>query len=155
MSDLRKAAQDLVDRWDTPLWKDAPHTGTFIDALRVALAQPEKTNQCAETCERAKLCAVCASVVDDVKPEPVAKVELMTTGGNVGLATRIVEIDDHLRERLRPGQLLYNSPPQRKPLTEEEIEVIRVKEEFDQWGIREGAFKYCARAIERKHGIGV
>ena len=57
--------------------------------------------------------------------EPVAKVELMMTGGNAGLATRIVEIEDHLRERLRPGPLLYTStpPPQRKlvPLTEEEI----------------------------------
>ena len=41
MSELRKAAQALVDRWDTPLWKEAPHTGTFIDALRAALAQPE------------------------------------------------------------------------------------------------------------------
>jgi hypothetical protein len=45
--------------------------------------------------------------------QPVAKVELMTTGGNAGLATRIVEIDDHLRDRLRPGQLLYAAPPQR------------------------------------------
>ena len=43
--------------------------------------------------------------------EPVARVELMTTGGNVGLATRIVEIDDPLRERLRPGTELYTSPP--------------------------------------------
>jgi hypothetical protein len=42
MSDLHKAAQALVDRWDTPLWKDAPHTGVFIDALRAALAQPER-----------------------------------------------------------------------------------------------------------------
>jgi hypothetical protein len=42
MTDLRKAAQDLVDRWDTPLWKDAPHTGQYIDALRAALAQPER-----------------------------------------------------------------------------------------------------------------
>jgi hypothetical protein len=50
--------------------------------------------------------------------EPVAKVELMTTGGNAGLATRIVEIDDHLRERLRPGQLLYTTPPQREPLVD-------------------------------------
>ena len=43
--------------------------------------------------------------------EPVARVELMQTGGNVGLATRIVEIDDPLRERLRPGTELYTSPP--------------------------------------------
>ena len=42
MSKLRKAAQDLVDRWDTPLWKDAPHTGVFIDTLRAALEQPEQ-----------------------------------------------------------------------------------------------------------------
>jgi hypothetical protein len=41
MSDLRKAAQSLVDRWGTPLWKDAPHTGQYIDALRAALAQPD------------------------------------------------------------------------------------------------------------------
>lgn len=39
--------------------------------------------------------------------EPVARVELMQTGGNAGLATRIVEIDDPLRERLRPGDVLY------------------------------------------------
>ena len=68
--------------------------------------------------------------------EPVAKVELMTTGGNAGLATRIVEIDNHLRERLRPGQLLYTDPPQRKPLTDEEIESCLKVE--------------LARAVERK-----
>lgn len=42
--------------------------------------------------------------------EPVARVELMQTGGNAGLATRIVEIDDPLRERLRPGDVLYTNP---------------------------------------------
>ena len=39
MTDLRTAAQAVVDRWDTPLWKDAPHTGDCIQTLRVALAQ--------------------------------------------------------------------------------------------------------------------
>lgn len=53
MSELRKAAQDLVDRWDTPLWKDAPHTGTFIDALRAALAQPEPLMEEVERLQRA------------------------------------------------------------------------------------------------------
>ena len=52
--------------------------------------------------------------------EPVARVELMQTGGNVGLATRIVEIDDPLRERLRPGTELYTSPP---PKSDEPIPV--------------------------------
>ena len=63
------------------------------------------------------LSAVLARQTEPV--EPVAKVELMMTGGNAGLSTRIVEIDDHFRERLRPGQLLFTAPPQRKPLTEE------------------------------------
>ena len=40
----------------------------------------------------------------------MARVELMQTGGNAGLATRIVEIDDPLRERLRPGDLLFTHP---------------------------------------------
>lgn len=86
----------------------------------------------------------------DEPVEPVAKVELMMTGGNAGLATRIVEIEDHLRERLRPGQLLYTAPPQRKlaPLTEEEI--------YHATG-HCGVSKYTAinitRAVEQVHGI--
>jgi hypothetical protein len=63
-----------------------------------------------------------AALAQQAEPvEPVAKVELMMTGGNAGLATRIVEIDHHLRDRLRPGQLLYTAPPKRQPLTDEQI----------------------------------
>jgi hypothetical protein len=36
---LRKAAQAVVDRWDTPLWKDVPATGEFINALRRELGE--------------------------------------------------------------------------------------------------------------------
>ena len=39
-ADVRAAAQALVDRWDTPAWKDAEHTGAFIQRLRKALAAP-------------------------------------------------------------------------------------------------------------------
>ena len=42
MTDLRKAAQAVVDRWDTPSWKDVPATAIYIEALRQALAQPEQ-----------------------------------------------------------------------------------------------------------------
>ncbi len=35
-------------------------------------------------------------------------------------------------------------------LTDEEAEELRIVEEFDQWGIAEGAFKYATRAIEAK-----
>jgi chemotaxis regulatin CheY-phosphate phosphatase CheZ len=39
---LRKSAQALVDRWETPFWKDAPHTGKFIRSLGDALAAWEE-----------------------------------------------------------------------------------------------------------------
>lgn len=37
---LREAAQAVVDRWDSPKWKDEPHTAVFIVRLRAALAAP-------------------------------------------------------------------------------------------------------------------
>ena len=36
---LRKVAQTVVDRWDTPLWKDVPATAEYIGALRKELGQ--------------------------------------------------------------------------------------------------------------------
>ena len=44
MSDLRKAAQAVIDRWHTPNWAhDSVHTGVLIDNLRAALADPVKS----------------------------------------------------------------------------------------------------------------
>ena len=103
MSDLRTAAQQalkVLEAWDDlPSYQKPTVLYPQMDALKAALAQQAEP------------------------VEPVAKVELMMTGGNAGLATRIVEIENHLRERLRPGQQLYIAPPppQRKLLTEEEI----------------------------------
>ena len=39
-ADVRAAAQAVVDRWDTPLWKDAPATAGYIGRLRATLAVP-------------------------------------------------------------------------------------------------------------------
>jgi hypothetical protein len=36
---LLEAGKALVERWDTPNWKDAPHTGEFIYALREAIRE--------------------------------------------------------------------------------------------------------------------
>ena len=44
-----------------------------ITALKAALAEPEPRNQCAETCERAKLCAVCARGLAEPAQEPVTQ----------------------------------------------------------------------------------
>jgi hypothetical protein len=38
---LAEAARAVIDRWDSPAWKDAPHTGEYIHALRQALASYE------------------------------------------------------------------------------------------------------------------
>ena len=40
---LREAAQAVVDRWDTPLWKDAPATAEYINRLRALLPENEKS----------------------------------------------------------------------------------------------------------------
>ncbi len=42
---LREAAQSVIDRWDTPAWKDSAPTAVSINALRAALAEPEPTGE--------------------------------------------------------------------------------------------------------------
>ena len=37
MTPLQKAAQAVIDRWDSPAWKDQPHTAEYIEELRKAL----------------------------------------------------------------------------------------------------------------------
>jgi hypothetical protein len=42
MSTLRQAAQAVIDRWDSPAWKDVPATAVYIADLRTALAAPPR-----------------------------------------------------------------------------------------------------------------
>jgi len=35
--DFLVSAQALVDRWETPMWKDASHTAKYIDDLKKAI----------------------------------------------------------------------------------------------------------------------
>ena len=37
MTPLQKAAQAVIDRWESPDWKDAPHTAHYVAELRKAL----------------------------------------------------------------------------------------------------------------------
>lgn len=48
-----------------------------------------------------------------------------------------------------PHTLLYTAPPQRKPLTNEELDALAIDED----GLPNSHFEF-ARAIERAHGIG-
>jgi len=64
MSDLRQAAQQAL----RVACMCTPEQQIAKEALRAALAQPEPRNQCGETCERAKLCAVCARGLEGQDP---------------------------------------------------------------------------------------
>jgi hypothetical protein len=45
MKTLREAAQAVVERWDTPLWKDVEPTAKYINELRAALEATEPVQQ--------------------------------------------------------------------------------------------------------------
>lgn len=40
-AELLEAAKAVVERWDSPNWKVAEHTATFIHRLRAAIAKAE------------------------------------------------------------------------------------------------------------------
>jgi hypothetical protein len=102
MSDLRKAAQALVNQWES---NTAYPFGSLVDALRAALAQPEH--------------------------DPVAWIR--NEGGLFG----------------SDWTPLYTNSPQRKPLTDELIDILAsamVK--------GDKSVNWLCRVIEAKHGIG-
>ena len=37
--ELLEALEAIIERWDTPLWKDVPHTGNYINAARIVVAK--------------------------------------------------------------------------------------------------------------------
>jgi hypothetical protein len=92
MNDLRAAAQQALEALE--LCRDWPgaydECSSAIAALRTALAQQEPRNQCGETCERAKLCAVCARGLEH---EPLSVEDL----ARALVASRVIDpaaIDD-------------------------------------------------------------
>lgn len=133
---LKQAAQQALEALQTPIHEQAfMQRQSAINNLRAALAQQAESAVWLRvidealtvhhigvadpaddyaTAKRKMDSLLCVAqdigayfVTDVTVAEPVAKVELMKTGGNAGLATRIVEIDNPLWERLRPGQILY------------------------------------------------
>lgn len=64
---LREAAQAVVERWDTPLWKDVPATAVYIANLRAALAaapQPQEAE------DGPSSCAHCGNPWGEAAPVP-------------------------------------------------------------------------------------
>ena len=43
--ELIEAAQALIDRWDSPTWKETEHTGAYIARLRRAVEQAEQISR--------------------------------------------------------------------------------------------------------------
>lgn len=145
MSELRKAAQQALEylaAWSVGESPNASAVNDLIAELEAVLAQPEPTNQCAETCERAKLCAVCARGLGGAKQEPVAW--RWSTPRLRGLTWHYTN-----NRTFAESQPLYTQPPQRKPLTERELKVM-----WAEYAPNIGGIFEFARAIERAHGIG-
>ena len=44
-AELLSAAKAVIERWDSPLWKDLPHTGEAINRLRKAIEAIEKIGE--------------------------------------------------------------------------------------------------------------
>jgi hypothetical protein len=144
MSDLRKAAQELIatsescdiDR-GTGSWAPDDAWSALVDALEDALAQPEpvEVRQGWEYMREKGLLQ-----------EPVAYLWQHSETGR----TRIIEKDQvwtasNPWKRVGP---LYLHPPQRKPLTDELIDVLaRAMVKGDR------SVNWLCRVIEAQHGI--
>ena len=129
MSDLKQAAQELLDSWDMP-FNFHPSAHRF-EKLRAALAQP-----------------IISPEIKGDKAEPVAWWD-----GKESVVFMHDEIytPNWTDYWTRP---LYTAPPQRKPLTVDQIyEVLGYGARAQYSSLPQYAIE-CVRAIEKAHGIG-
>jgi hypothetical protein len=165
---LRAALAQQQEQSDINWLKARPHVEDFIDHLgydmtitneRVrfdarekvdVLAQQEPRNQCGETCERAKLCAVCARGLEqepEQEQEPVAWMRndgLKAMPADEKTAWAEADLCHLISDYTIP---LYTHPPRREwqGLTEEEIVM-----EYVKWDATPGAsMADFARAVEQ------
>lgn len=173
MTDLRKAAQQALEalRYINQ-YSLAPHNislpgeiDTAVDALRAALAQPEPFNpdwdrvaaleeslreHMAEI-HRFKALAqpIISPEIKGNKAEPVA-------WASKRALVRIKDFDSTIYANggFDDAVPLYTAPPQRKPLTVDQIyEVLGYGARAQYSSLPQYAIK-CVRAIEKAHGIG-
>jgi hypothetical protein len=114
---------------------------TKDEALRLALGALENINR-AMPFPVAKLAIKECRAALEAKDEPVAVWGLFEDGWN-SIA------DPEWMESLPVGTRLYTTPPQRKPLTDEEVLTYR---HMIDW-TAEWSYINFARAIEAAHGI--
>ena len=155
MSALREAAQQALEALELAQtdvhWELNSPTRKFLRKaeknLRAALAEPVQEpvawshiNGTSDTKWHPPQRPV------ELVQEPVASIYITPNGAR--------EFDDWRHDLPVGSNLLYTSPPQRKPLTEEEIEQINRDLPLLHMQARKGSVAVVfARAIERAHGI--
>jgi len=80
LEQLRAASQAVVDRWDSPKWKDLPNTGNYINALRKLLPTPLKPCPYAVEAMNEAL-AKSQSIEDFSYPAPVEVIKHLSAAG--------------------------------------------------------------------------
>ena len=152
MTTLREAAQQALEAWQTATYGHPSHhkaTLLAMTALRAALAQPQ-----IDPVDEYRKSFIAGQIDmrdrEETKAEPVEPVAWMvyTEGGASAYVT------DNPRDLIGAYRALalYTTPPQRKPLTEEEIDNI-CRQAHGGADPQEWARNF-ARAVERAHGIG-
>ena len=127
MTDLRQAAQNVVDAWNGP----RPYHSEYgllkaFTALETALAAPQPQPQ------------------PQPEPEPVAFYDF----GNHRMRWAKPTVYDQLVSVDVPELPLYLHPPQRQPLTDEQINGLALADDGSL------TVRDFVRAIEKAHGIG-
>jgi hypothetical protein len=139
MTTLREAAEMALEALIWPLlsstW-EAKNTAA-VNALQTALEQPDHAEQ------SLGMAATCKDFLQ-VEQEPVAY-GYRDARGNIRLLNHYETKMDRIP--------LYTSPPQRQPLTDEEIAAILSQSAGVDLKLNGGDLLF-ARAIERAHGIG-
>jgi len=67
---LQKAAQSMIDRWESPDWKDTPHTAHYIAELRKALNAEIVQSVAPDLFDAAKLVLAWYEAENDFTKEP-------------------------------------------------------------------------------------
>jgi hypothetical protein len=157
MSDLRKAAQELLDSWDMTFnFHPAAHR---FEKLRAALAQHEPIPGATPMAEYAAKSAAVPGRAEALKqagytrrprqlPKEDAQEPVAYRFQSPATEAWLLGLEPPVGSRweIEP---LYAAPPQRKPLTDEEIE------DLGPISFTWRDMMQFARAIEKAHGIGV
>jgi hypothetical protein len=143
MTDLRQAAQQALDAltWchDWPGAYD--ECNQAVQALRAALAAQQPSNIEPTSSDDGQAQTV------DAQPKPVAFYNFQTHRMDWARPTTYAEIV----AVAVPELPLYATPPQRQPLTIDEVEQILAQHDHDIHGDRT---RYIVRMTEKAHGIG-